>query len=345
MSIFLSWRDMLRDAISEPFERERIARAVGVSSATLIRWSKGISSPRPQNLGQLQRAFMTEKHAEFVALLTEEFGPSPEGETPEPSDMIDFSFVRQIWEVRAMTPEHLLFWTLCRKVLEHASRQIDSARAGVMISVVQCVPSRTGKVHTLRETIRYGTEPWSADLSSSSLFLGGDSLAGYAVSYGRMQIVDDLREQNVGFLPLTPLTPEKHEVSAAAHPIFYASRIAGCVLFFSTLPGYFHSDAQRSLIADYTHLIAQAFKVEQFYPLEQIALQVMPPLEVQQAKFSTFQQRVTDLMKEAYQASHMLTRSQAEELVGQQFAEELLLFSQQNKPVDKEIRRDRVQSI
>lgn len=345
MSISLSWRDMLRDAISEPFERERIARAVGVSTATLIRWSKGISSPRQQNLGQLQRSFLTEKHAEFVALLTEEFGPPPESEVLESPDMIELSFVRQIWEVRAMTPEHLLFWTLCRKVLEYASRQLDSARSGVMISVVQCVPSRNGKVHALRETIRYGTDPWSADLSPNSLFLGGDSLAGYAVSYGRLQTINDLRAQNAGFLPLTPLTPKQYEVSAAAYPIFYASRVAGCVLFFSTLPGYFSSDAQRSLLVDYTHLIALAFKPEQFYPLEQIALQVMPPLEVQQAKFSTFQQRVTDLMKEAYQASHVLTRTQAEELVSQQFAEELLLFSQQNKPIDKEIRRDRVQSI
>ncbi len=344
MSMSLSWRDMLRDAISEPFERERIARAVGVSTATLIRWSKGISSPRPQNLGQLQRSFLTEKHDEFVASLTEEFGPPLEVEIPEPSALIDFSFVRQIWEVRAMTPEHLLFWTLCRKVLEYASRQLDGARTGMMISVAQCIPSRNGKVQTLRETIRYGTEPWSTDLSPHSLFLGGDSLAGYAVSYGRMQVIDDLRE-NVGFLPLTPLTPEKHEVSAAAYPIFYASRVAGCMLFFSTLPGYFSSDAQRTLIVDYTHLISLAFKPEQFYPLEQIALQIMPPLEVQQAKFSTFQQRVTDLMKEAFQASHVLTRTQAEELVSQQFAEELLLFSQQNLPIDKEIRHDRVQSI
>ena len=119
------------------------------------------------------------------------------------------------------------------------------------------------------------------------------------------------------------------------------------MLFFSTLPGYFLSEVRRSLLADYTQLIAQAFKPEQFYPLEQVALQVMPPLEIQQAKFSTFQQRVTDLMKEAYQASRVLTRTQAEELVGQQFAEELLYPSsiQQGKPINKEHRRDRVQSI
>jgi hypothetical protein len=344
MPISLSWRHMLRDAISDPLERERIAHTIGVSTATLVRWSKGVSSPRTQNLGQLQRSFLAAKRPEFVELLTAEFGPLYEVETPESSTTIDFSFVRQIWEVRAMTPEHLLFWTLCKKVLEHALRQLDIARAGIMISVAQCVPSRNGKVHTLRATIGCGTEPWSTDLSYNSLFLGGDSLAGYAVSYGHMQTIDDLREQPVGFLPLTS---EKHEISAAAHPILYASRIAGCVLFLSTLPGYFHSEVRRSLIADYAQLIAQAFKPEQFYPLEQIALQVMPPLEIQQAKFSTFQQRITDLMKDAYQASHVLTRTQAEELVGQQFAEELLHPSslQESKATDKESRRDRVQSI
>src|SRR6266568_8762189 len=103
MSISLSWRDMLRDAISDPSERERIARAVGVSIATLIRWSKGVSSPRPQNLGQLQRSFLTANRPEFIELLMEEFGPLSQVETPEPSATIEVSFVRQIWEVRAMT--------------------------------------------------------------------------------------------------------------------------------------------------------------------------------------------------------------------------------------------------
>jgi hypothetical protein len=344
MSVSLSWRDMLKDAISDPSERERIARAVDVSTATLIRWSKGVSSPRSQNLGQLQKAFLEEKRPEFVELLSAEFGPLSQVETPEVPIMVEMSFVRQIWEVRALTLEHLLFWTLCRKVVEYALRQLDVARAGIMISVARCVPSRSGKVQALRETIRCGTPPWSTDLSSGSLFLGVDSLAGYAVSYGRMQTIDDLRDPRAGFLPLTP---EKQEISAAAYPILYTSRIAGCVLFFSTLPEYFHSEARRSLIADYTQLISLAFKPEQFYPLDQIALQVMPSLEAQQAKFSLFQQRVTNLMKEAYKASQVLTRTQAEELIGQQFAEEFLQSAslEQSKSTDKEISRDRVQPI
>ena len=171
-----------------------------------------------------------------------------------------------------------------------------------------------------------GTPPWPRDLDQYAIFLGAESLAGYVVTNSRPQVIDDLRIANT----VVPAYQAEHEVSAIAHPIMYTNRVAGCLLLSSTQPSYFASPALRSLIADYTQLIALAFTPESFYPLEQIELQVMPPLEQQQANFTTFQQRVTALMRDAYNNSRPLTREQSELQVWQQLEEELLYVAAPN---------------
>jgi hypothetical protein len=323
-----SWREVLKSVIEDPHERERIAKAVNVSTVTLNRWGSGESHPRPRNLGQLQRTFPVEKRAQFMELIRQEYGDTalPEHVGASLVDRIDYAFLRHIWHARATTSLRLLFWTVCGQVLEHAVRQLDPGQVGLCISVVQCVPPvGDGKVFTLRETRGRGTSPWPAESPNYSLmFLGAESLAGYAVSCCSEQIIDDLREPAQG---LQPSYRTAHEVSAIAQPIMYANRIAGSLLCSCTLPGYFRLEARRSLIADYTQLVAQSLPLEQFFAPEQIGLQIMPPLEVQQAKFATFQQRVTDLMQEENRRSRFLTRQQAEARIWQQFAEELLLSS------------------
>ncbi len=328
MSAPTSWREMLKRAIEDSHERERIARAVGVSTVTLNRWSSGESQPRSRNLGQLQRTFPVEKRAQFMELIRQEYGDSalPEHIGANLVDRIDYAFLRHIWHARATTSDRLVFWTVCGQVLEHAVRQLDPGQVGLSISVVQCVPpAGDGKIFTLRETRGRGTSPWPAEFPDYLLmFLGAESLAGYAVSCCSEQVIDDLREPGQG---LQPAYRTAYEVSAIAQPIMYANRVAGSLLCSCTLPGYFRPRARRSLISDYTQLVALSLPPEQFFEPEQIGLQLMPPLEVQQAKFATFQQCVTDLMQEENRRSRFLTRRQAEARVWQRFAEELLLSS------------------
>jgi GAF domain-containing protein len=223
---------------------------------------------------------------------------------------------------RATTEETLLFWVVCRQILQHALRRLDPESLGMAITVAVCMPPAAGKrtIRSLRESMGLGTAPWPGDLEHQSMFLGADSLAGYVVSRCHPQVIDDLREPHT----LLPAYQTEYEVSAAAHPILYANRVAGCLLVSSTQPSYFVSPARLALIADYAQLIALAFRPQQFYPLEWIELQVMPPLPVQRQLFATLQQRITQMLKEAFAASRSLTRDEAEQLAWQQIEEELI---------------------
>lgn len=316
-----SWRDLLKDIINDHAERERIANEVGVRSITLARWASGESNPRPSNLRQLLHALPRQQRDLFAELLEEEPFDLFDPLINEPPDEIDYNFIRQVLEMRATTSDTLLFWTLCRKVLQQALRQLDHERIGMAITLVQCMPpSHAGKIHSLRESMGLGTPPWQGDLEQQAMFLGAESLAGHVVTLGHPQAIDDLRVERT-FLPAYQV---EYEVSAIACPIMYTNRIAGCLLLSSTQPNYFRSQTCRTLISDYTQLIALAFTPEQFFPLEYLELRVMPPLETQRALFTTFQQRVIALLKETHNTPHPLMRTQAERIVWQQFEEELI---------------------
>jgi hypothetical protein len=165
-----------------------------------------------------------------------------------------------------------------------------------------------------------GTPPWGGDLEQRALFLGAESLAGHVVTLCRPEAIDDLRTDTT----FVPAYQTEYEVSATAHPIMYANRIAGCLLLSSTQPRYFLSLSRFLLIHGYTNLLALAFEPEEFYRPELIELYMMPPLEVQKSYFARFRQRVLVLLKESSSSEHPLTSVQAEQVVWQQLEEELL---------------------
>ena len=316
-----SWRDLLRDIISDHDERERIANEIGVRSITLTRWVNGESKPRPHNVRQLLHALPKRQRDLLTELLEEEYveiSDSPSGDQP---DEVEYAFIRQVFETRATTPANLLFWSLSRRVIQQALRRLDPERVGMSITLVQCMPpSSDGKIHSLRESAGLGTPPWPGDLEQQAIFLGAESLAGHVVTNSHSETINDLRADN----SLLPAYQTEYEVSASAHPIMYANHVAGCLLVSSTQPNYFLSQARLSLISDFTQLISLAFTPEQFYPLDSIELRIMPSLEVQRDLFTTFQQRIITLMKESLNASHPLTRFEAEESVWKQFEEDLI---------------------
>jgi hypothetical protein len=322
MSLPSSWRDLLKAIISNSREHERIAIEIGINPVTLSRWANGESQPRPQNARQLLRAVPKEQQERFAELLMSEYDNLAVLEASDTSsDEIDLAFIRQVFEVRATAPASLLFWTLCRKVLQNAVRRLDPLEIGLVITIAQCMPPADhGKVRSLREIMGLGTPPWSGDLDQQFIFLGVESLTGYVASTCHPQAINDLRETTA----LLPTYAVGEEVSAAAHPLIYANCVAGCLVVSSTQPRYFSSAARLRLIADYADLITLAFTPEQFYPLEQIELRVMPPYQVQRRQFATIQQRIVTLMKESFNTPHPLSHRQAELLVWKQLEEELL---------------------
>jgi hypothetical protein len=238
---------------------------------------------------------------------------------------IGVSFFKEILEIRAMTPDWLVFQTLCSTVLSHALRLLDPNSVGLAIRVIQCMPpSHDGKIRSLRASegqgIPSGNATEKSNLECQPFFLGGESLAGYVV-----KTCHPKSEQNLASnASLFSTFQRRPFVSTLAAPILSTQRIAGCLLVSSTQAEYFLSSTRLSLVKDYTHLIALAFATEQFYPVECIELQTMPPFELQQTHTAAFRQRVVALMKTRHTTARPLTWAQAEELICQQLEEEMI---------------------
>jgi hypothetical protein len=315
-----SWRELLNTIISNLGERERIANEIGVRPVTLTRWVSGASVPRPENLRQLVSALPQQYHAQFLALLEQDsLTVSPAA--PVSQQEIAYTFIMEVFETRSNVSDMLRFWSISHLVLQQALRQLDPERVGIAITVVRCMPPRSdGKIHSLRESVGLGTPPWGGDLEPKALFLGAESLAGYVVTICRPEAIQDLRVEGT----LLPAYQTEHEVSATAHPILLAGRVAGCLLLSSTQPNYFLSEARRSLIRGFANLVALAFAPEEFYAPECIELGVIPPIEVQQTYFTGLRDRVLTIMRESTSMQRPLVYSEAEQVAWQQI-EALLL--------------------
>lgn len=316
-----SWHELLRQIVSNAAERERLANEIGVRPITLNRWISGESRPRANNVRQLVRALPQQHRSQFISMLKGEQSVVSEPALVDVDEEITYGFIMQVLDTYAMIPDALRFWTICRMVIQHALRRLDAERVGMMITIVQCMPpSRNGKVRSLRESLGQGTPPWESELEPKSLFLGAESLAGYAVTTCYHRAVQDLTT-DTNLFPSYRLAPE---MSALACPLLYANRVAGCVLFASTQPNYFLSQNRVSLARDYTQLIALAFEPDDFYSPESIQLNMMPSPAVQQGYFATFRQRVHQIMVEASRTQHLLNSIEAERIAWQQLEEELI---------------------
>jgi transcriptional regulator with XRE-family HTH domain len=317
-----SWRDLLKEIISNHGERDRLANEIGVNPLTLTRWAIGETEPRQQNLQQLLQALPTEHRTPFFALLQEEHSGFTPAVLSASSAELPIEFVRRVLETRATAPDSLRFWTITRQVLQHALRQLDPERLGMAITVVSCMPpASNGEIRSLREREGQGTPPWKGDLSHYAIFLGAGSLAGHAVTTGHWATVQNLAETG-----LIPAYRTEYEVSAMAAPFLYSNRIAGCLLLSSRQIGYFAPQTRQQLVADYVQLLALAFEPEEFYPLDRINLQPLPSAEVQRRYFASFQRRVIRLMQEQHQLDQ-LSHAQAEQLVWRQLEDELITYA------------------
>jgi len=317
-----TWRELLASILQEPGERERIAKEIGKHPLTLTRWCTGESKPRKDHLRQLLRAVPPDQRHLFETLVRQEDAEWRDEAIADLPPFLDADFLRGVWKMRAETPVPLLFWTLCKHVMQHALRQLDPQQAGLYLMVVQCMPpGRDGMIHSLREVFGRGTPPWPAELDREVMFLGAESLSGYVVSRLHPETVDDLRAAPTNL----PHYKVGHEVSATAFPLLYANRVAGCLLVSSALPQFF-SEARLQFVQDYASLIVEAFQPHQFYSLEQIHLQHMPPFEIQRALLMTLQDRIKGLMLSAQRAAThpLLTYAEAEQQTWQQLEEELL---------------------
>lgn len=318
-----TWRDFLASIIQDPQERQRIANESGVNPVTLIRWVNKEATPRSQNIHRLLKALPQHRKV-LLELLSEEFdGFAAELEEALTEDLlqeIPREFYVRVLRTRATIPKELRFSSLCDLILQQALKQLDPQRLGLAIIIVRCMlPSHEGKIRSLRESLGRGTPPWGSNLEQQAVLLGAESLAGHAVTSGRLVVNQNLTDGQ----GLSPGYSGVWEESAAAAPIMLEGNVAGSLLVSSTQPNYFLPERQ-TLIQDYADLIALTFGSEEFYETQQIELGLVPLQEVQHAYLSVFRQRLTETMIQAARQQQLLTVIQAEQLVWQQFEEELL---------------------
>ncbi len=280
-----TWRDLLAEIIGNPDEKRRIARALDVNPLTLTRWVHGESVPRLHNLRRLLEV-VPDQRARFLPLIVKEFGEfSPASGEFSPA------------------PVKSIPVTFYSYILNLSSTIAPEQRFWSICNTV------------LHEALN--------QLDPGRLGLQLSIIQCHTPSYG--QSIRCLRERlGLGTPPWEANHLPEHALSAAAAPILYASREAGCLLVASTQPDYFSSPALLELIQEYASLLTLAFRPEDFYERERIALQIMPSFEVQQSYFASFRQRIITLLKKAASDRQSMSYHEAERQVWWQIEEELL---------------------
>lgn len=316
-----NWRELLGNFINDPQEKQRIAKELGVRPITLTRWVTNESEPRPQNLRRLLNALNPEQREQFLTLGDNAFEDFSTAAIDDLPNEIPIEVYTQVFELRANTADAQRLWSIGKLILKNVIQQLDTDRGGMAIMIDLCMaPNADGKIRSLREGIGIGTPPWPGDLEHQAMFLGAESLAGYAVTSCRPAIIQDVNEER----NLLPAQKVDFEVSSAAFPILYSNRIAGCLLASSTQSNYFLPQSRLTLLEQYANLIAVALEPENFYPPEMIELRIMPPHTLQRPYFTSYRKRVSDTIWDAMRHGNPVSSLKAEELVWKQLEAELL---------------------
>ena len=319
-----SWTRVLQNIIKLPSERKRLANALAMSEMTLIRWANGESNPQRPHLIRLVQILQAGHREEILSALEEQYPDINSWLRDDSAEHVPAWFFAQVLNVRTTTTESLLFWRISDLVLKQALIQLDPNNLGMAIKLIQCMPpSKDGKIRSIRECAGRGTPPWTADLEHDVLFLGLESLSGYAVESRHPVYSGDLRKSQT-----VPAFRGDFEISAVAHPIRLEGRIAGCLLASSTQEDYF-SQQRLTLLAAFSDLIALAFDKRDFYAANLVELRFMPRPEVQRPIIATFRDRVTKRFQESMYQQHRLSNQEMEMLVWQEIEQELM-----NLPAD-----------
>jgi GAF domain len=316
-----TWRELLGQVIETSSERQRIASELEVNPITLTRWVKGESNPRPHHLQRLP-ALLPDNQTEVLDAIAEEFPSLAHNERATQREnvapMLPTEFYSRVLHTLAITPSALAFRSLCDLILQQVLDHLDPRRLGLAAIVATCMPpSYENQVHSLREHIGRGTAPWSGLLEARAILLGSESLAGYAVTTGRVVVNPRLSDKGSRF----PGYRGEWEESAVAAPIMRKGKIAGCFLLSSTQPDYFHAD-HLVLVEQYAELLALVFEQDTYHDVSSINLWPLPQASEQQVALVGFQQHVVSVMNQAAQRQQPITLTEAEHIVWQQLEAE-----------------------
>jgi hypothetical protein len=319
-----TWRKLLGEIIADTHERQRLAAFLSVNPLSLTRWAQSETNPRPQNLQGLIKS-VSPKYREqlFEAILQEFPDIAITIEDPGQADLaekIPSDFYESVLDAYAQTRKEQRMFTVSNRVLTKALAQLDPNRLGMALSIALCMPPSTDrKIRSLHEVTGVATPPWQSTLTLEALFLGIESLAGYAVTKGR----SFMAEKQGGQLGFLPVRWEEREESTIACPIWFENRIAGCLVASSTQSGYFLPFRQ-TLVERYAQLLTLALDPEDFYEQDDIELLPMPARDVQRKKVADYRQRLSQIILQANRQGQPMSIEKAERQVWQQLEGELL---------------------
>jgi hypothetical protein len=321
-----SWRDLLKEAIRDPKERQRLASVIRVNPATLVRWaSQDPNKQTDPRLVEIRALFSALPDVQEALLrdliggdLPETLRPSQRSVSKSEGTILPGRIYDAV--LRATREAAPRFDSVCNIVIPQTLLDLDPQRLGMEIVIASCVPPRKNeKVRSLRSRVGQGTPPWSTYLEPRTSFLGAEALGGYAVMRQHWMMTPNVAAQNV----LLPRKPSPYEVSAAAFPIMLEGAIAGCLIASSTQTDYFTEERLAYLDA-YANLTQLAFKNTEFFSPFDIDLGVMPSWEVQRTYFANWRRRVAALQQEARGRGETMDAGMAEQQVLKQIEEELL---------------------
>ena len=321
MGTSLTWQSILQQILRIPGEQQRMAVAIGLSQMTLTRWAKGESNPQRPHLTRLMQVIQPTYRDDLLAALEEAYPDIHSWQKDDSAENIPTEFFAELLSVRTTTTDTLRFWRISDMILKQVLAQLDPNQLGMAVTLVQCMPpseAHGNMIRSLRERTGRGTFPWSADLEPIALFLGMESLAGYATESRHTVNIDDLTKEK-----LLPAYRTDFEVSAAAHPIMLGGRVAGCLAASSTQLGYFTQQRQSLLVA-FSNLASLVFNKDEFYDPKLIELRVMPTPEFQRPILNEFRQRVSRMLTNATNQRQRVNNTESERKVWLQIEEDML---------------------
>jgi hypothetical protein len=323
-----NWRQWLAQRVKNPEDGRKIAQELEVSPITLTRWIAGTSTPRLQVVYKLLIVFADEQEKlrdllmrEFPQLQTTSSSPQEDGPSEIPS-----YFYAQVLHTMVTVPPILRFWSLGATILQEMISHLDPRKQGLMIILALCQPSTDYTIRSLRVLLARGTGVWS-QVEGYTQLLGIESQMGYAIEIGHRIYSENLYHRSNWL--------SAHQASNGCNslmvvPLRQANSIAGSLGVFSTQKLDF-PPVRQNLIEHYANLLASTIPEQDYYPLNQIQLGLMPVFALQIPYLSSLQRRIQQHLLQAQETGVYVSYQQAEQHVWQELETEFLDLSRETQ--------------
>jgi hypothetical protein len=301
-------RNILRH---DRLEIARVAREMEVAENTIYRWMNGNSEPRPLHLRRLPDV-LPEHRNNLLYAIRQTFPGTFDALITSIQEVSKDIYCQVLEQVYTIEEPETRFWHVSQSLFEYALAHLDADKLGMAVTYAALMPPGPDGIHSLREAMMRGNEPWPPSFESKA-FLGSNTLAGAAASMQRTQIWD-ISEENSRLL----VEVDEHEASACATPVMRGGSIAGVLIVSSTQSGFFRDLMASKAVEEFARLLATALLDKDFYSYQCLNLRPMPGLRWQRTRIA-----------ETYVASiltnvrkYAISRSEAELRVCKEMEEE-----------------------